>query len=239
MHIISLLWPPLIKFVKWNQIKNIGCIQFANKPDTPDHARREDPVVFLPALALHAVNARVDNLYGLFFSAQIDVDKTRHEDFLRLQNEDLSRLKHSKQDFSSLTQFYRESDGFPCILVDSFDEILHPEVENVLLGWHFCFLIFLSKPVYESYVPYGWLQVPASIKNYSLIRRFDFNALPIGRLQFEHALCCLDGLGVVLGQDTDFKKGGYVPVLLQGRQTALFTDQIIQNHTCRKNMLSI
>jgi hypothetical protein len=62
-----------------------------NKPDAPDHAGCENPVVLLPALALHAVDARVDHLDRLFLGTQIDIHKTRHKYFLRLENKDLGR----------------------------------------------------------------------------------------------------------------------------------------------------
>jgi hypothetical protein len=42
--------------------------------------------------------------------------------------------KYQNTHFHLQFKNYWKSDGFPCIFVDAFDEILHPKVENVLLG---------------------------------------------------------------------------------------------------------
>ena len=51
---------------------------------------------------------------------------------------------------------------------------------------------------------------------------------------FNHLSLCISSylncLAVVLGQDRDLEEGGHVPVVLQGAETPLLPDQVVEDH---------
>lgn len=94
-------------------------------------------------------------------------------------------------------------------------------MEDLLLGRDLRLVALLPEAVDERDVADGRLEVP------------------VGRLELEHALGRLDGLGVVLRQHRDLEEGGHVPVLLQREQAALLADQVVEHHADALQLLAL